>query len=246
MFHDSNEVKAIAAAARRPEIGDNSVAAAIDAFFSIGVESVVLSKKLFDNTHKLCLSAATTRTPRTPAGAWRRSSTRPIATFRRTPRRFSTSHGGLSATPSLVAPIEESGRWMTPGGRPGDARRLQAPKPRPEREQLQSKAPGEVGTKYERWFVPGARTTRSRPQRAGAVSAVPPTPNRSRGVESRSLSDGPTGRQTSARRSGPRAAGNVAKSAHCFVSQANFACDEEPSGSSQSMPTITSDALMTA
>ncbi len=57
MFHDSKEMKAIAPS--RPAIGENSAAVAIDAFFSIGVESMVLSRKLLDNTQKLCLSALT-------------------------------------------------------------------------------------------------------------------------------------------------------------------------------------------
>jgi|SRR5208337_4626238 len=57
MFHDTKELKALAP--RRPAIGGNSAAAAIDAFFSVGVESMVLSGKLFDNTQKLCRSAAT-------------------------------------------------------------------------------------------------------------------------------------------------------------------------------------------
>ena len=57
MFHDSKELNAIAP--RRPAIGGNSAAAAIDAVFSVGVESMVLSGKLFDNTQKLCRSTVT-------------------------------------------------------------------------------------------------------------------------------------------------------------------------------------------
>jgi hypothetical protein len=57
MFHDNKELKAIAS--RQPAMGEHSAEAAIDALFKIGEESLVLSKKLLDNTQKLCLSAAT-------------------------------------------------------------------------------------------------------------------------------------------------------------------------------------------
>ena len=57
MFHDSKELNAIAP--RRPAIGGNSAAAAIDAFFSVSIKSMVLSRKLFDNAQKLCRSAVT-------------------------------------------------------------------------------------------------------------------------------------------------------------------------------------------
>ncbi len=57
MIHDSRELKEIAS--RPPAIGNSSADAAIVAFYDIGVESVVLSKKLFDNTQKMLFSAAT-------------------------------------------------------------------------------------------------------------------------------------------------------------------------------------------
>ena len=56
MFHDSRELKAVAA--RRPAIGEASAVAAFEGFCSIGVESALLSRRLLDNTRKLCLSAA--------------------------------------------------------------------------------------------------------------------------------------------------------------------------------------------
>jgi len=57
MIQNSGELKEIAS--RRPAIRKYSAIVAIDAFCEIGVESVVLSKKLFDNTQKMVLSAAT-------------------------------------------------------------------------------------------------------------------------------------------------------------------------------------------
>ena len=54
MFHDSRELKAVAA--RRPAIGEASAVAALEGFCSIGVESALLSRRLL--TRKLCLSAA--------------------------------------------------------------------------------------------------------------------------------------------------------------------------------------------
>ncbi len=57
MIYDSRELKEIAS--RPPAIGNSSATAAIVAFYDIGVEFVVLSKKLFDNTQKMLFSAAT-------------------------------------------------------------------------------------------------------------------------------------------------------------------------------------------
>ncbi len=59
MFHDSEEMKAIAT--KPPAIGKSSAVAAIQAFRSLCLESAVLSKRLFDNTQKLWLSAATNK-----------------------------------------------------------------------------------------------------------------------------------------------------------------------------------------
>ena len=53
MFHDVRELKALGSKRQPP------AAAAFEAFCSIGVESAVLSGRLFDNTQKLCRSAAT-------------------------------------------------------------------------------------------------------------------------------------------------------------------------------------------
>ncbi len=57
MFHNPEELKAIASGRR--VIGKSPAAAAVEALFSIGVESASLARKLFDNTQKLCLDAAT-------------------------------------------------------------------------------------------------------------------------------------------------------------------------------------------
>ena len=56
MFHDVSELRAIALT--RPAAGQSQAVAAVEAFCSIGVESALLSKRLFDNTQKLCRSAA--------------------------------------------------------------------------------------------------------------------------------------------------------------------------------------------
>ena len=57
MIHNSRDLKEIAS--RRPAIPKLSAIAAVDAFCDIGVELVILSKKLFDNTQKMVMSAAT-------------------------------------------------------------------------------------------------------------------------------------------------------------------------------------------
>jgi hypothetical protein len=56
MFHDARQLRA--AGSRRPADGQSQAIAAVEAFCSIGVESAVLSRRLFDNTQKLCHSAA--------------------------------------------------------------------------------------------------------------------------------------------------------------------------------------------
>ena len=56
MFHNSEELKAVAPSRAT---GESPAAAAIAAYFSIGVESAALARKLFDNTQKFCLSAVT-------------------------------------------------------------------------------------------------------------------------------------------------------------------------------------------
>jgi hypothetical protein len=57
VFHNSKEMNANAS--KSPAIGVSSAIAAIDAFGSLCLEHAVLSKRLFDNTQKLWLSAAT-------------------------------------------------------------------------------------------------------------------------------------------------------------------------------------------
>lgn len=57
MFHNREQLKAIAST--RSAIGAFPAAAAIEAFVDVGVESASLARKLFDNTQKFCLDAAT-------------------------------------------------------------------------------------------------------------------------------------------------------------------------------------------
>ena len=57
MIHNSKELKGLSS--RQPNVGEPTAVAAINAFCDTGVESVILSKKLFDNTQKMLLSAAT-------------------------------------------------------------------------------------------------------------------------------------------------------------------------------------------
>ncbi len=59
MIHNSGDLRAIAS--RPSAIPEFSPIVAIEAFCDIGVESVILSKKLFDNTQKMVSSAATNK-----------------------------------------------------------------------------------------------------------------------------------------------------------------------------------------
>ena len=56
MFHEVGALRAIGS--KRPAAGQSQAVAAVEAVCSIGVESALLSKRLFDNTQKLCRSAA--------------------------------------------------------------------------------------------------------------------------------------------------------------------------------------------
>jgi hypothetical protein len=71
MFHNREDLKAIASS--RLTNGDSPAPGAVEAFLSIGLESAALARKLFDNTQKLCLSAATHKDAK--------DATRAMATF---------------------------------------------------------------------------------------------------------------------------------------------------------------------
>ncbi len=57
MIHDGKKLTEMAWS-RRPATGGPPTVAAVNALCDMGVESVILSKKLFDNTQKMLLSAA--------------------------------------------------------------------------------------------------------------------------------------------------------------------------------------------